>query len=226
MISRLEGIRAEFKEAEDALRDCERLSLETAVPSINELRYAGKHLLDAIVAETEAERDSHLEKAERHCIRAKYDAKESILITLLEFLADFHDEGYTRKEIQRFLPDWEKYLADACAAQKLLETCGVAKDTVNVQGLDNAISKLRDIREILLSVTPKLDEIRNDEEKERVRIQQVGLDEERKALQKAREGEKRENDRRYYMSIGLTVFGILLTLTQIVMPLVKYLFSK
>jgi len=125
MTSRLEAIRAAFQEAENSLRDCERLSFETAVPSINELRYAGKHLLDAITAETDAVRDEHLTKAERHCFRAKFDAKESIIITLLEFLADFQDEGYSRTEIERFLPDWERHLADACAAQKVLETCGI-----------------------------------------------------------------------------------------------------
>ena len=197
----------------------ERLSLETAVPSINELRYAGKHLLNAIETDDEAERAEHYVKAERHCIRAKYDAKESIVITLLEYLADFQDEGYSRKEIERYLPDWSECLANACAAQKILETCGVARDTANGSEFDNAISQLADCREKLLKVKPWLDEARENEEQERYRIKQDILDSERVALQKKLEGEKRENDRRYLFSVGITAFGVLLALAQILMQL-------
>ena len=94
-----------FDDAENEIRNCERISLETAVPSINELRYAGRHFLNATGRELNKEEQSQqFEKAERHCQRAIFDAKETIILTLLDFLADFQDCYYSSDELQKYLP--------------------------------------------------------------------------------------------------------------------------
>ena len=67
-------------EAESALKAYEHVSTETVVPCINELRYAAKHVADALQAESDgASREKvseHWKKAIRHTHRAKYDVLE------------------------------------------------------------------------------------------------------------------------------------------------------
>lgn len=67
-------------EAESALKAYEHVSTETVVPCINELRYAAKHVADALKAECDgASREKvseHWKKAIRHTHRAKYDVLE------------------------------------------------------------------------------------------------------------------------------------------------------
>lgn len=69
----------EFHEAESAIKKYERLSSETAIPSINELRYATYHVVKAIEAEENkqgAAADKMWDRAIRHTKRAKFDVME------------------------------------------------------------------------------------------------------------------------------------------------------
>lgn len=67
-------------DAEAALKAYEHVSSETVVPCINELRYAAKHVADALQAEGEGADEEkvreHWNKAIRHTHRAKYDVLE------------------------------------------------------------------------------------------------------------------------------------------------------
>ncbi len=70
---------AEFHEAESAIKKYERLSSETAIPSINELRYATYHVVEAIEAEENGQdtlADEMWDRAVRHARRAKFDVME------------------------------------------------------------------------------------------------------------------------------------------------------
>ncbi len=67
-------------EAEAALKEYEHAGSETVTPCINELRYAAKHVADALQAEKEGEDSEtireHWSRAIRHTQRAKYDVLE------------------------------------------------------------------------------------------------------------------------------------------------------
>ena len=82
------NIRKLYEEAEEALKRYERISLANLAPALNELRYAGHHLLEADDAGTETDKLQHLTRAKAHCERARYDAKEATIISLLECVAD------------------------------------------------------------------------------------------------------------------------------------------
>ena len=70
MISpRIESVAKLFDEAELALKKYERIGLNTLSSVLNELRYAGQHLIAAEVSGEEDVIDEHLYKAERHCVR-------------------------------------------------------------------------------------------------------------------------------------------------------------
>jgi|TARA_Y100000052_G_scaffold17615_1_gene17150 hypothetical protein len=81
-----------FKEAEDYIKKSEISVGELDIPSVNELRYFGYHLVKAL-SNPELSKTDQLEeihRAKKHAQRASYDAIELGLISNLEVIADFH----------------------------------------------------------------------------------------------------------------------------------------
>lgn len=91
----VERVRSEFAVAEAHLKRVERLEQKLLIPSINELRYAAKHLLDALTTADADHQVEHFDKAVRHCQRASYDAVEVVLMFHLEQLKRFQDDYRT-----------------------------------------------------------------------------------------------------------------------------------
>ena len=72
--SLIEEIQTLYLSAENKIKHLEVVSREMCVPSINELRYAGNHLLKALTSYSNDAKNEHLSKAKSHCKRAIYDA--------------------------------------------------------------------------------------------------------------------------------------------------------
>jgi len=65
------------------------------VPAVNELRYAGKHLIGAIWFQScnrKEEEQEQLRRANRHCIRARYDALRATALFLIRDYRQFSDD--------------------------------------------------------------------------------------------------------------------------------------
>ena len=60
------------------------LTEEAAIPAVNELRYAGFHLLKATNASGSVEDGEHLTRAIEHCERAIYDATEAGILASVQ----------------------------------------------------------------------------------------------------------------------------------------------
>lgn len=85
-------VRELFRAAESRLKTVERLGGETLIPAINELRYVAYHVLESLACEDEHERDKHLQEAEFHAIRARYDSAEAAIIELITEFDQFVDD--------------------------------------------------------------------------------------------------------------------------------------
>lgn len=76
-----DDLRAAYQEAEDAVHDLGIDSGEgVELNAVNELRYAGNHVLRAIVAQQRDEMEEcaeEMQRAKRHCDRALYDAYDA-----------------------------------------------------------------------------------------------------------------------------------------------------
>ena len=78
---KLEYLSKLFVRAEQLIKLSEQTSDGVVIPSINELRYFGYHLLQAILDDHDPVQISEqLKKAESHAKRAIYDASESIVL--------------------------------------------------------------------------------------------------------------------------------------------------
>ena len=76
-----ETIKRHYRRAERAIKRCDSLANAVPTPALNQLRYAGYHILVAILADKAgdaAKTARELLEAEEHCRRAWLDAFDSV----------------------------------------------------------------------------------------------------------------------------------------------------
>ncbi|MGN0846596.1 MAG: hypothetical protein ACI4RA_04335, partial [Kiritimatiellia bacterium] len=209
-------LRKRFSEAEEAIKRYERIGLDNLVSAVNELRYAGDHLLVADTTEDADVRETALLRAERHCIRARYDAIESTIITLLEQIAAVRQSGLSSEELSTVLPDWKECLLKAVAAQKAIESAGAVRD-VDPDILEGALSDLLAYRYRLLALEPQVVQLRNEaldrqEAEKRLYEQLVAEEQERRERV-----EKVLQARQFLLSFSATVAGTIVGLLGVLL---------
>ena len=83
-----------YEAADEQIKQCERYTLALPSAAVNQMRYAGSHLLKFIKGGTENANDDikreSIAKATNHCKRATFDALETLIFAQLEFISDFH----------------------------------------------------------------------------------------------------------------------------------------
>lgn len=118
-------VKSAYDAADKAVKQYERYTLSAPVAAINQLRYAGYHLLQAQspIAENK-EAGEHLENALRHCKRAWSDAFEGIIYSHLGFIADFQNLCRCRNDVEKVYPDYETDYIAITSLQERLQTLG------------------------------------------------------------------------------------------------------
>lgn len=107
----LATLRAEYDLADEFSRKVQAFVARAGVPAINELRYAGYHLLEALTGDDEDASDQ-MAKSINHCKRACYEAGEAGLLVALDRIAIFKDD-YKEVVISDVLGDWSEILSVA-----------------------------------------------------------------------------------------------------------------
>lgn len=143
----LEQIKRIFIETEDQIKKSERATQQLHIPAINELRYAGHHLLKGLTNNHASERDEQLRRALRHCQRARYDAVEILLWYYLGEFKKFQDD-YRTVVIPQV---WPEYLDDC---QKFENTKSILESVVKSEDIDDQT----DNRVTLLNQTLEVNE--------------------------------------------------------------------
>ena len=125
-------IRDLYNEAECFIKQVETHQADISIPAINELRYAGHHLLKAVVADDAEVFQKELRKAESHCQRAMYEASESGILYFLglvnEFAGDFKDVPITQ-----VVPDYVEILTLATQARNQLSAGRLNRESAEEQ---------------------------------------------------------------------------------------------
>lgn len=116
----LEHLRHHYDNADGFCREVQSFIQEAGVPAINELRYAGYHLLHALTNDSEPAEDQ-ITKAVNHCKRASYEAAEAGIITCLIKISIFKDD-YKRVVISDVVDDWHEILRDCEKCKSELAT--------------------------------------------------------------------------------------------------------
>lgn len=120
-VQEIRELRTLYKKAEDAIHTLgiEGTGVDTA--AVNELRYAGNHLLHALDSQDRKEASDQMLRAVRHCKRALYDAYDGAIYFQLDQFRVFR-EDYRMVVISEIVPDYVSIVERMNVARTTLET--------------------------------------------------------------------------------------------------------
>ena len=113
-------LRAAYKEAEDAIHSLGIEGEGVDTLAINELRYAGYHLLKSLTASEDSECDEELRRAESHCERALYEAYDAAIFFRLDLYQRFAKD-YATVVVSDVVDDYVEIVKTMRRAKQLLE---------------------------------------------------------------------------------------------------------
>jgi len=109
----LSKVQLEWNKAEAAIKAAEMTSHDVVVPSINELRYAGRKLVDALeLLSTQADREqveTLLREAVFNCQLARYDAIDAVT-AVIALNADLLIENVGYNSLLSYYPNFSGFL--------------------------------------------------------------------------------------------------------------------
>ena len=130
-----------FEQAETKIKNAELITSEgVLIPSINELRYAGHHIVRSLLSDDAKELQAERVRAINHVKRAIYDIDESLLIYYIEsavnFKEKYNDSGFTTEVVT----DYPEKLAMLDEANKSIQQ--LREDNNNYQDREQFYQKL------------------------------------------------------------------------------------
>ncbi len=200
-----EAVRTLFARAEDAIKRYERITLSVLTPAVNQLRYAGHHLLEG-----------SLEEACRHCARAYYDALECSISELLGFFARFYEAGYSEGMILKHLPEFPQWRNRLKEAQSVLIGARRLKTLTDeeITALEETVVWLIDRHLELRDVMMRLEDERCAEER-------LFAEQERQAREVKLETEIRRENRRYWHSMTVAYASIFIGIVSLIIAILS-----
>lgn len=115
---KLAKLKIEYDNADRLARDVQSFVKKAGIPAINELRYAGHHLLLSLT-EPETSSELELDRAISHCQRASYDASEAGVFVAFKKIEQFKDD-YAKIPIVDVVSDWIEVLANCDSAREAI----------------------------------------------------------------------------------------------------------
>lgn len=106
-----------FKRAESHLKSAEHLTNKIFIPAVNELRYAGFHLINYISSDG---KEDDLISAQKHCKRAIYDAAEGPLLKFLGDVVSFQNDYSKVACITEVVPNYILHMNKVREARNLI----------------------------------------------------------------------------------------------------------
>lgn len=112
-------VRELYRSAEHLIKVVEDRRGELVIPAINELRYAGFHVLQGLSAD-EADPEEQFRRARRHCQRAGYDAVDGGIVYCLDQISKFKGD-YRRLVIPQIVPRYPDLMQRAQRAKDFID---------------------------------------------------------------------------------------------------------
>lgn len=137
------NFQALFDEAESAIKIAEIEAGNLPIPPINELRYAGRHFIDAIAAQHNRDQinfKDQIERAMRHCQRAAYDAYEMPVFDYLAIIKKYFN-SYDIEIINLFLENPPRKRAQIREIENQLASINRDRGEENLDGKEDPNDK-------------------------------------------------------------------------------------
>lgn len=147
----LRAIQVEWNKAEEAIKLSEQLGLEVSIPSISELRYAGRRIVDALDLAQNGGDDTKiralLEDARFCCHRAQHDAIDSAMAKIAIDLDDLTTRlGFEAvldayPEFREFYGDFTVSRSKIAASRKNREDRNAIYEAITAVDLPNLVTR-------------------------------------------------------------------------------------
>lgn len=187
----LEELLAEWDRAEEAVKQAEFIQGEVVAPSVNELRYAGRKVVEALqlAANNDAERAQRLlNDAIFDCMRARHDAVDAITAFISMKLDAVTEEIGVDVVLQCF-PDMPKLVAALGRVEEVIATS--REDRTNRDAIYETLRQT-DLREIV----DLYGALKANEKLMQARAEELALD-------------RRRADRRFWWGLLIGFLGLL-----------------
>ena len=159
---RIVEIRRLYDTADALAREVGDCRAEVQIPAINELRYAGCHILNAINDDGSVN-DDELDKAKSHCQRAMYEAAEAGIMYCADEIKAF-SRTFSDLVISEVVTDYHRMLARAQHAVDFVVRGRSERTSVE----EHVEAYMREFRE-LLEIVQVFDASRDDLNAKRAR---------------------------------------------------------
>ena len=150
-----------FERAESKIKTLELLQDEGLFyHPVNQLRYAGFHIVCAIKSTGEEEQEEEWKRARRHCQRAIYDASEMALVYCIAEINGFQQD-YKKVDIAPTVNNYLEIIAQVRKAQSLIESTDHESREEKFDECDNMFNALRPHVDRLNDARPELNKRMN-----------------------------------------------------------------
>ena len=156
-----------YELADKQLKHCERFTLASPSAAVNQMRYAGSHLIKLIKGCLRGEENEKecIEKATNHCKRATFDALETLIFAQLEFISNFQDLCRRKRDVEAVYPDYVADFTDLTALQERLQAFGMVQSLSmeSEKELTDISEQVSKLKRKILRIKIKVDELESVE---------------------------------------------------------------
>ena len=183
-----------FTDAENKIKSIERETSELSIPSVNQLRYVAYHLIE--ILKNSENIDEELDKAINHAKRAKYDVLEISCLYYLEEIKEFQDKYSQYIETIDILPEYIKLMTDTQKNADEINSINQEDKVKYYEKVNSYNEELKTISRTLNNTIPLINK----------KIEENNT----KAI---------KENRKFMITMGLTVIGILISASIAVVKL-------
>lgn len=173
------------------------------MPAVNELRYAGEHLLSGLTANTEAQQGSEFKQALNHCRRASYDAVEISCVSIIENINAFYiaiEDMIATNDI----PDYAQKKARVREIKEFLVSHSREDADQYWETVAGYAKELDDLHRLFAEARPEIIKRHT----ETVQREQARLQREQEQLQRDQERLQRERIRDFWQRTGVIIAAV------------------
>lgn len=141
----VEELERRYREADKLAKEVENFRDEAVIPALNELRNAGRHLIDCISPDGQIKANGQYRAALSHCDRATYEAAEAGILTCANIVRVYRST-FANVPISRYVPQYPEIRAEVAAALRELEL-GRSPEVDPATRSEEYMSHFRNLRE-------------------------------------------------------------------------------
>jgi hypothetical protein len=155
---KFQNLKKLFDEAEFLEKELEIESSAYFQPSVNELRYAGRHLLQYLIGK----KDDDYDESKAHISRAIYDARDMLLLLYYDKIKEF-EKSYKSVSISNSIANWIQVRARLNKIKTL--SADPEFKNKNREEFDKTYNEVKDIWALMDAAVPELDKQLNSSKK-------------------------------------------------------------